>query len=107
MSLHSFQKSYHSGMLDKSRMVLCMFLFSVFIFNPFGTLTSGTFDYSSNLGGSGRTILGEGTEEYSWADLFQVGGKSIAKCHLKLKYYYIRTEWEVTSKLANSHSHTE
>jgi hypothetical protein len=33
-----------SGMLDRSRFVLCMFMFAIFAFNPFGAMVDG-FNY--------------------------------------------------------------
>lgn len=52
------------GMLDHSRMALCMFMLSVLVFNPFGfvvdKLTSDNFDYKHEdyvSSPSGRVIL--------------------------------------------------
>ena len=53
-------------MLDKSRMVLCMVLLTVFIVNPFSSLVQPTFDYETTAPHVGsRTILSYDTG-YSW-----------------------------------------
>lgn len=72
-----FQKS---GMLDKSRMVLCMALFAVFIVNPFGSLVAPKFDFESSnaMPAGGRTILSlEPFQNYSWMDLFKLSASTL------------------------------
>ena len=58
-----FQKS---GMLDRSRMGLCLFLLAVFVVNPFGPLVQPKFDYEAAGGAAGRSILGIAETNYSW-----------------------------------------
>ncbi|KAK3798066.1 hypothetical protein RRG08_034626 [Elysia crispata] len=55
-----------TGMLDRSRMFLCMFMFCVLVFNPFNYFL-GSSDGSSHLphGHSSRTLLSEDKEFHS------------------------------------------
>ena len=82
MSPNSVSSGYSNGgneggMLDRSRMVLCMFLLAVFIVNPFSSLVQPKFEYSSAPSGpSGRTILGFETA-YSWHDLFKLSASTL------------------------------
>ena len=54
------------GLQDRSRLVLCMFMFCLFAFNPLGFLFGGMFSLFSIISGSfdntslGRTILSKG-----------------------------------------------
>ena len=70
--------SESSGMLDKSRMVLCMALLTVFIVNPFSSMVQPKFDYESaaqNAGG--RTLQGfDAGYGYSWMDLLRVSAST-------------------------------
>ncbi|XP_071445598.1 sterol regulatory element-binding protein 1 [Hetaerina americana] len=60
------------GMLDHSRMALCMFMFSILTFNPFGMLLNTVSDirreYSSRH--EGRTIL-ENSDDLASGDVWQ------------------------------------
>ena len=84
MSPNSVSSGYSNngnegGMLDRSRMVLCMFLLGVFIVNPFSSLVQPKFEYSSGSASSspvGRTILGFETA-YSWHDLFKLSASTL------------------------------
>ena len=86
MSPNSVSSGYSNngnegGMLDRSRMVLCMFLLGIFIVNPFSSLVQPKFDYSSGPASSsspsaGRTILGFETA-YSWHDLFKLSASTL------------------------------
>ncbi len=53
--------------MDKSRMVLCMVLLTVFIVNPFSSLVQPTFDYELETprAPGGRALQGFDTG-YSW-----------------------------------------
>ncbi|XP_071951567.1 sterol regulatory element-binding protein 1-like [Antedon mediterranea] len=56
------------GMLDRTRMGLCIFLFAVLAFNPFGSLITNQNSPSDDYG-TGRTLLGVDVEaEQSWYD---------------------------------------
>lgn len=67
-----------NGMLDKSRMVLCMFLLSIFVINPFSSFVQPKFDYATDAGAGGRTILSIGgfNTGYSWQDLFELSAST-------------------------------
>eukprot|EP00094_Tigriopus_californicus_P003483 TCALIF_03351-PA protein Name:"Similar to Srebf1 Sterol regulatory element-binding protein 1 (Mus musculus)" AED:0.12 eAED:0.12 QI:0/0.8/0.66/1/1/1/6/119/998 len=69
-------KSEHSGMHDKSRMVLCMFLLGLFVINPFSSMVAPGFDYVSNTGTPGRTMLSF-ESQYSWKQLFQLSASTL------------------------------
>ncbi len=60
--------SESSGMLDKTRMVLCMALLTLFVVNPFSTLVRPAFDYSISSGqnAGGRTLAGFEDSGYTW-----------------------------------------
>ncbi|RUS91548.1 hypothetical protein EGW08_000663 [Elysia chlorotica] len=60
-----------TGMLDRSRMFLCMFMFCVLVFNPFNYFL-GSSDGSSHLphGHSSRTLLAN-SEEFQSASWFK------------------------------------
>ena len=68
-------------MLDKSRMVLCMALFGIFIINPFGSLLAPKIDRPLSDASTildGRTILSmEGFSNYSWLDLFKLSASTL------------------------------
>ncbi|XP_033098326.1 sterol regulatory element-binding protein 1-like isoform X2 [Anneissia japonica] len=56
------------GMLDRTRMGLCIFLFAVLAFNPFGSLITNQDAPSGEYGG-GRTLLATDIQaEQSWYD---------------------------------------
>lgn len=63
-------------MHDKSRMVLCMFLLALFVINPFSNMISPGFDYTSNTGSHGRTMLSF-ESQYSWKQLFQLSASTL------------------------------
>ena len=74
--------SNNSGMLDRSRMVLCMFLLGIFVVNPFSSLVQPKFDGPASSSPGGRTILGFETaysaySEYSWLDLFRLSASTL------------------------------
>lgn len=76
---YSNSSGNEGGMLDRSRMVLCMFLLGVFIVNPFSSLVQPKFEYSNGPASSsplGRTILGFETA-YSWHDLFKLSASTL------------------------------
>ncbi len=54
-------------MLDKSRMILCVVLLTVFVVNPLAPLVTPDFDYVPTKEGTrGRTILSFDANYYSW-----------------------------------------
>ncbi|KAM3917208.1 sterol regulatory element-binding protein 1 isoform 2-T2 [Leptodactylus fuscus] len=59
-----------TGMLDRSRMALCVFVFLCLSFNPLSFLMGGSSSQeaagSSTFHGSGRSMLGLGSETSSW-----------------------------------------
>ncbi|KAM9304715.1 sterol regulatory element-binding protein 1 [Gastrophryne carolinensis] len=62
------------GMLDRSRMALCVFVFLCLSFNPLSFLMGGSKSQeasgSSTFHGSGRNMLEVSTESYSWFSWF-------------------------------------
>nr|AUZ82871.1 sterol regulatory element-binding protein 1 [Tigriopus kingsejongensis] len=69
-------KSEHSGMHDKSRMVLCMALLALFIINPFSSMVAPSFDYAPSSASAGRTVLSI-ESSYSWKQLFQLSASTL------------------------------
>ncbi|XP_066432777.1 sterol regulatory element-binding protein 1 isoform X2 [Eleutherodactylus coqui] len=63
-----------SGMLDRSRMALCVFVFLCLSFNPLSFLMGGSTSHeasgSSTYHGSGRSMLEVGSETSSWLSWF-------------------------------------
>ncbi|KAG8545880.1 hypothetical protein GDO81_020177 [Engystomops pustulosus] len=63
-----------TGMLDRSRMALCVFVFLCLSFNPLSFLMGGSTSPEapgdSNFHGSGRSMLGLGSETSSWLSWF-------------------------------------
>ncbi|XP_075686765.1 sterol regulatory element-binding protein 1 isoform X2 [Rhinoderma darwinii] len=59
-----------TGMLDRSRMALCVFVFLCLSFNPLSFMMGGSTSQeasgSSTFHGSGRSMLGVGSSEASW-----------------------------------------
>jgi len=70
-----------SGMLDKSRMVLCMALLTIFVVNPFSSLVAPIFDMASvddpPVHAGGRTLLGL-DNGYSWTDIFRMSASTLS-----------------------------
>ncbi|KAM4025976.1 sterol regulatory element-binding protein 1 isoform 2-T2 [Anomaloglossus baeobatrachus] len=64
----------NSGMLDRSRMALCVFVFLCLSFNPLSFLMGGSSSQeapgSSTYHGGGRSMLGVGAETSSWFSWF-------------------------------------
>ena len=66
MSSSEEQRKQRNGMMDKSRITLCMALLALFAFNPLSGFfeEKGENDFStSKESGSGRTILSQDVEE--------------------------------------------
>ena len=61
---------------DGSKMVLCVFIFAILAFNPFGSIISVykpsdiPFEYTGQTSASGRTILGLFPEGAEWKNVF-------------------------------------
>jgi hypothetical protein len=83
----------HRGMLDHSKLALCMFMLSVAAFNPMGALFSASddsADYSTSQ--RGRTMLGVESRFLScfgkyWV-LFRFFGNSYAVLKKKLNIFW-------------------
>ena len=64
------------GMLDKSRLALCMVIFTVVLFNPLAPLVSDSEGLYVTEGSSGRTIL-ERKEEMNMTTFLRVSTSSL------------------------------
>ncbi|XP_046393991.1 sterol regulatory element-binding protein 1 [Ischnura elegans] len=66
------------GMLDHTRMALCMFMFSILAFNPFGMLLNTVSDVSREYSSKheGRTILGN-SDDVTSGDVWQWYNSSV------------------------------
>ncbi|XP_067134767.1 sterol regulatory element-binding protein 1 [Centruroides vittatus] len=64
-----------SGMLDRSRMALFIFVFAVLVFNPFGYLLPGNIDFAgdSELQRTGRVILSSNKQSEGWYHNYMFG----------------------------------
>lgn len=67
-------------MLDKSRMVLCMALLALFIFNPFSSLVTplsqANADFETDGSRTGRTILSTDSN-ISWLEIFKLSASTL------------------------------
>ena len=66
------------GMVDKSRLALCMVMFSVLLFNPLSPLIDDTDSvYTTGDAGVGRTILEAETGPMSYLQILQMSSSSL------------------------------